>query len=363
MYKRITTQFATLLLCVCLVLSLGVPLLPASFAHADDLSDAQATLSAAESQLAAVAEEYNSIQARVAEVESQIEETTNKAEDAQQAMYEGQKELGKVLVSSYKNEAANSLVNVFLASDSLESFIRNVTYYSSIEQQKSEQIAEQKRLTEEFNTVLDELDQQKNEQEALAAEAESKKAQAEQIVSSAASKVSSIESERARVEALQKQAESLQGQQRPETSISDKWNTDTGTSGGSSSEDTSSGSSGSDDSSSAPSGSGWQTGIASAYGGSSDPSTPNPGTTATGAVCNDTSMGVAVPMAWPNYRSYLGRKVEIRYNGKTVIATVNDCGYMGGGSRSLDLQPGVFKRFGFNTCQAWGLRTVSYRFL
>ena len=36
---------------------------------------------------------------------------------------------------------------------------------------------------------------------------------------------------------------------------------------------------------------------------------------------------------------------------------------MGGGSRALDLQPGVFKAFGFNTCQAWGVRTVSYRFL
>lgn len=363
MCKRITTQFATLLLCICLVLSLGVPLLPASFAHADDLSDAQATLGAAETQLASVAEEYNSIQARIAEVEGKIDETASKAEEAQQAMYEGQKELGKVLVSSYKNEAANSLVNVFLASDSMESFIRNVTYYSSIEQQKSEQIAEQKRLTEEFNSVLEELDQQKSEQESLAAEAESKKAQAEQIVSSAAAKVSSIESERARVEALQQQANSLQNQQqRPQQSISDKWNTGSGTSGGSDSSE-GSGSSGSDSSFSAPSGSGWQTGIASAYGGSSDPSTPNPGTTATGAVCNDTSMGVAVPMAWPNYRSYLGRKVEIRYNGKTVIATVNDCGGMGGGSRSLDLQPGVFKKFGFNTCQAWGLRTVSYRFL
>lgn len=354
MCKQITTRVATLLLCVCLILSLGIPFLPAGAAHADDLSDAKATLSAAESQLAAVAEEYNAIQARVAEVESKIEETAGKAEEAQQAMYEGQKELGKVLVSSYKNEAANSLVNVILASDSMESFIRNVTYYSSIEQQKSEQIAEQKRLTEEFNTVLEELDQQKSEQEALAAEAEAKKAQAEQIVSSASSKVSSIESERARIEALQNQANSLQGQQRPEQSISDKWNT--GNAGGSSS-------GGNTDTSTAPSGSGWQTGIASAYGGSSDKSTPNPGTTATGAICNDTSMGVAVPMAWPNYRSYLGRKVEIRYNGKTVIATVNDCGGMGGGSRSLDLQPGVFKKFGFNTCQAWGLRTVSYRFL
>lgn len=365
MCKRITTRIVTFFLCVCLVFSLGVPLLPAGLAHADELSDAQATLSAAEADLARVAEEYNSIQAQVAEVESKIAETANKAEEAQQAMYEGQKELGKVLVSSYKSEAANSLVNVFLASDSMESFIRNVTYYSSIEEQKSEQIEEQKKRTEEFNAVLDELDKQKSEQESLAAEAESKKAEAEQIVSSAASKVSSIESERARVEALQKQADSLQSQQRPDQPINGGWNTGGASGGSSSSNNNGSGSSsgGGSGSSTAPSGSGWQTGIASAYGGSSDKTTPNPGTTATGAICDDNSMGVAVPMSWPNYRSYLGRKVEIRYNGKTVIATVNDCGNMGGGSRSLDLQPGVFKKFGFSTCQAWGLRTVSYRFL
>ena len=36
---------------------------------------------------------------------------------------------------------------------------------------------------------------------------------------------------------------------------------------------------------------------------------------------------------------------------------------MGGGSRVLDLQPGVWKAFGFSSCNDWGLRTVSYRFL
>ena len=108
--------------------------------------------------------------------------------------------------------------------------------------------------------------------------------------------------------------------------------------------------------------SGWSSGDASAYGGSSDPSTPNPGTTATGAICDDYSMGVAVPLAW-GPAAYYGRQVEISYNGQSVIATVNDCGGMGGGSRHLDLQPGVFKAFGFSTCQDWGVRTVSYRFL
>ena len=103
--------------------------------------------------------------------------------------------------------------------------------------------------------------------------------------------------------------------------------------------------------------------MASAYGGKTDPNTPNPGTTATGAVCNDSSMGVAVPMSLSGYRKLFGRTVEISYGGKTVYATVNDCGGLGGGSRALDLQPGVWKAFGFSSCKAWGLRTVSYRFL
>ena len=111
------------------------------------------------------------------------------------------------------------------------------------------------------------------------------------------------------------------------------------------------------------SGAGWKTGIASAYGGSTDPYTPNPGTTATGDVCDDYSMGVAIPMAWPNFSSYFGRTVQISYDGMTVYAVINDCGGMGGGSRSLDLQPGVWKAFGYSSCDDWGLRTVSYRIL
>ena len=108
---------------------------------------------------------------------------------------------------------------------------------------------------------------------------------------------------------------------------------------------------------------GWHYGIASAYGGETDPYTPNPGITATGATCDDESMGVAVPMSWDEYWQYYGCTVEIVYNGITVYATVNDCGYMGGGSRDLDLQPGVWKAFGFSSCTEWGLRYVKYRFL
>ena len=105
----------------------------------------------------------------------------------------------------------------------------------------------------------------------------------------------------------------------------------------------------------------WTYGYASAYGGSSDPSS---GTrTATGATVSDWSMGVALPMSMPGYRSHFGQQVEIDYNGHRVIATVNDCGGMNNGGRALDLQPGVFKALGAGSCQSWGVRYVKYRFL
>ena len=106
--------------------------------------------------------------------------------------------------------------------------------------------------------------------------------------------------------------------------------------------------------------SGWSTGIASAYGGSSDPTSGS--YSATGALVNDYSMGVAIPLAWGR-RDLLGHKVLISYNGKTVTAVINDLGGMGGGARSLDLQPGVFKALGFNTANSWGIRSVSYQIL
>lgn len=107
----------------------------------------------------------------------------------------------------------------------------------------------------------------------------------------------------------------------------------------------------------------WKTGVASGYGGHGDASIADNQRTATGAAVTETSMGVAIPMAWGNTSKYYGKKVEISYNGRSVIATINDCGGMGGGSRSLDLQPGVFKAFGFSDCNSWGLRTVKYRFI
>ena len=108
-------------------------------------------------------------------------------------------------------------------------------------------------------------------------------------------------------------------------------------------------------------GGGWITCIASAY---SIPDNDPPGSTATasGIPLDDSVPTVAMPMSMDPSRFY-GSRIEISYNGMSVIATVTDCGDMGGGSRGLDLTPGVFRAFGFSDCDSWGLRTVSYRFI
>ena len=377
MATRVHKALTAVPVSLALALSMALPATGAvREAHADELSDAQATLSQASAELDSLNKEYDALQAQLSGLDSQISETTQKVQDAQQKMLEGRETLSDSILSQYKGDGSLSLVNIVLSSEDISEFTKNLTYYSSIQEDQAQKVAEQEQLRDTFSSALNELDTQRDEQQKLIDEAEQKKSQAEKVVSDASSKVSSIKEEQAQAQlaALQAQAAEMQKKEEAKQQASSNasqpnsnWNTNTdrnpSANTNSSSSNNSSNSSNSSNSNSGSVSAGWKTGAASAYGGSSDASTPNPGTTATGAICNDSSMGVAVPMSGPNYRSYLGRAVEIKYGGKTVIATVNDCGYMGGGSRALDLQPGVFKAFGFSTCQAWGVRTVSYRFL
>lgn len=340
--------------------------IPSEYAHADDLSDAKASLDTASKQLDSINAEYEKIQGEISALEEKMSSTTNKLMEAQNAMLKGQNVLGEAVKASYKNEGASSLVSVFLMSEDLGDFLKNITYYSAIQEDQAKLVEDQKELRNQFQAVLGELEEEKAQQDAMMSQAAAKRQEAEKVVADASSKVSSIESERARLAELQAKAAQMEEKKQQNAAPSPNWNTNPG---GNSEDDSNSGggnsggNSGDTNSGGTAPSSGWQTGVASAYGGSSDPNTPNPGWTSTGAICDDYSMGVAVPMAWPNYWQYYGHAVEISYGGRSVIATINDCGGMGGGSRSLDLQPGVFKALGYSTCQAWGIRTVSYRIL
>lgn len=96
--------------------------------------------------------------------------------------------------------------------------------------------------------------------------------------------------------------------------------------------------------------SGWMSGVASHYGTGDG---FMGGTTASGDIVTETSMGVAM-LDVP-----LGTYVEIRYNGKSVVAVVNDRGpYVHG--RVIDMQPAVARALGFLSV---GVGTVEYRFL
>lgn len=361
-------------LCACLLagsLALLCPVAPRTAASADPVDDARAALDAAEARMQAISAEYEALAAEIAELQERIDETAAEAMVVQQAVIEGRERLGEAVAYDYRSGTAMTLLSLVLDSGSFSELLDNMEYVSQIGEFYADEIRAQKERRAELEAIGVELDERKAAQDEALASLEEKQAEAESVVSAASAQLSDAEAaEAARLAALQAAADQMQqtpGSDRGNDFVMDP-NADTvdredAVQGGS---QPSSGSESSDPSASqgsSESDSGWKTGTASAYGGSTDPSTPNPGTTATGALCDDWSMGVAVPMSMPNYRSYFGRTVEIGYNGMTVYATVNDCGGMGGGSRVLDLQPGVWKAFGFSSCRGWGLRTVSYRFL
>ena len=340
------------------------------------VEEAQGALDGAESNRQGIAADHEALVQEVADLQKRIDETTAQALEAQQEVIDGRAALAKAAVYEYRGGSAQSLVKLLLEAESFDELVRNLVYLSSVVQYQVDEVEAQKERSARFDALMEDLNAQKDEQDRKLAELEEKKVQAEQTVSDASTRLQGAQGEYASmVEELQRKIEEAeaQGSAPAEPVAVDESNTNTARPGDqmtdvapdpspSPAPDGGSGSDPAPEPAPEP-GAGWSTGIASAYGGSTDPYTPNPGTTATGAVCDDWSMGVAVPMAWPRYWQYYGRTVEISYGGMTVLATVNDCGYMGGGSRVLDLQPGVWKAFGFSSCNDWGLRTVSYRFL
>ncbi|WP_172137033.1 hypothetical protein [Adlercreutzia sp. ZJ473] len=362
----------------------GLAAAPARAVEVDDakaaVSDAEGVLSSAQAQMDQIAAEHDALSSEVAELQRRIDASAAEVLSAQEAMLAGRAALGQTVSYGYRTDMASALFTLLLEAESFDELLRSMDYLAQVAEYQADAVAEQRERKERFESLSGKLSAQKDEQEQALAQLEEKRAEAERVVAEASARLAGAQSAySAQLAALQAQAEAFAQQAASGgAEIAEDANTvdrvdvvpagtpvqpDPAPSGGAGGSDSGgaggSGSGGSDASPAA----GWLVGVASAYGGSSDPYTPNPGITATGAVCDDSSMGVAVPMSMPNYRSYFGRAVEISYNGMTVYAVVNDCGGMGGGSRVLDLQPGVFKAFGYGDCYAWGLRTVKYRFL
>lgn len=357
-------------------------------AFADELDEAWADLSAKTAELEGLTQQISDARSNVDACQQELESITGSIVESQANLASIQKRFASVSRLLYKADEL-SIWQIVASSRSIDELINRVIQLESIAAQAANLAEAEKRAQDELSSNYEAVSLRKNE----AQKAEEELAQTKEALEASAAaleqRIAELEEEKALAEAAAAAAAALEAAAqaaREASSAQDTtiYNATIDTANASevptreeapegtytyeepepaqpeeqepAEEQTPAVSYESGDTS------GWSTGIASAYGGSSDPYTPNPGITATGAVCDDYSVGVAVPIAW-GPAAYYGRMVEISYNGMTVVATVNDCGGMGGGSRSLDLQPGVVKAFGFSTCQEWGLREVQYRFL
>lgn len=273
----------------------------APHAHADELSDAKA-------ELAAQVEKLDELSAKVSELQSQIDEKAASAEQLQVDINNKRDAIGSMTVFFYKNPTA-SLIEYMLASDDISQMIARAEFLYDYTDDLAKQATEEREMQKALQSEISDISAQKDEQEAALDEMKSSVAE------------------------LEAKKDQLEEEQRAKLAAGSSFVTDFASGE-------------------------WREGKASAYGGDDGAGS----TTAMGTSIHNTP-AVAVPMSWPNYRSYFGKKVEISYNGKSVIGVISDCGGFGKYGRDLDISYTVIRAWGFNSTSAWGVRTVKWRIL
>lgn len=353
------------------IVAIGVPEMDVSDQEIsraqESVYQSKASLEKARTRLQELNDRCATLESEVKSIQKEIEDSAEKAKNAQAAMLDGRAALSDAILYEYKTDTISAYLEILLGSTSIDELTNNLGYISQVMDHHSSEISKQKRLRKELKSITSELNEKMENQEKKLKEMKEMEDEAQSLVDNLQNELGA---KNKKLDDLKRYAESLKKanesatQRTPQASqVNQGANPDKNDASQSTPVDDSSNNYPNSDQDINDDGGSWKSGAASAYGGSSDPYTGTPAKTATGAVCDDNSMGVAIPMAWKNFRNLFGHTVIIQYNGKTVYATINDCGGMGGGSRHLDLQPGVFKALGFKTCQAWGVRTVRYRIL
>ena len=320
---------------------------------ADELDDVRAELDAKAGELQQITDRMNASGEEVKSLDKEITALTKDIEEQQAKRADLQQQISGISKVMYKNGDQLNLVNIITNAESLSDVFDQMEVRRKVLTEYAALSDEEQRVSAELQISYREVSEQKDSQEKKLAELNSQKEELDAIVgdlqkraddltaAEQAALAAAAQAEQAAMAAAQNAEPQYAASGDGESAGQDEQAASTSASAG---------------------GSGWQSGAASAYGGSTDdtddPSVP----TATGSYVDDYSMGVAVPMSW-GAEDYYGRSVEITYNGKTVVATVTDCGGMNGGERSLDLQPGVWKALGADSCDDWGVRDVQYRWL
>lgn len=310
----------------------------------------EAELAALTQQVNSAANTYQQATDRVNELNEQISEMADEILDFEQnKLPEQQQKASDAAANLYKLQVASpNVMSMLLNSASLGDLITQGKYLTTIQDDNTAELECLNAMHEELESKMEELSSAKDEaeqeqQKASEALASAQSAQAQ--MAARAQSEDAAEAEAARKAAEEAAATTAQMQQQGSGSNGSNQDGNAG-SGSSTQQPSGSGSA----SSGTVSTSGWRSGVASYYGiGDGFMG----GTTASGAIVTESSMGVAM------LNVPLGTYVEISYGGRSVIAVVNDRGpYVHG--RVIDMQPAVARALGFLSV---GVGTVQYRFL
>lgn len=323
---------------------------------------AYAATAQTETELAALTQQVNSAATtyqqatdRVNELNEQISEMADEILDFEQnKLPEQQRKASDAAANLYKLHVASpNVMSMLLNSASLGDLITQGKYLTTIQDDNTAELERLNAMHEELEAKMEELSSAKDEAEQeqqKASDALTSAQSAQAQMAARAQSEDAAEAEAARKAAEEAAATTAQMQQQGSVSNSNgsSQSSNAGSAGSGSSTQQPSGTGGS--SSGTTSTSSWKSGVASYYGiGDGFMG----GTTASGAIVTESSMGVAM------LNVPLGTYVEISYGGRSVIAVVNDRGpYVHG--RVIDMQPAVARALGFLSV---GVGTVQYRFL
>lgn len=323
-------------------------LMPSQVAHAATVEELQAQVDQANQAYDEATAQVNDLQAKIDESQAKIDEVNAKLPEQQQRAEESVRSMYKM------QQGTPGLVTLLLTSDDFQDFITTYQYLDSVSQSNSNDLQKLSQMQKELTQAQQTLQAAQTEATKKQQEASESRASAQASLDELNRQIAEQQAAEAAARAQAEAQAAAQAQQDAAAQSGQQGNAgeqgNAGGSGGTSNPGASNGSEVETDGE-------WMIGSASAY----SPSTNTGGdATASGEPLTWDSVTVAVPMS---QRYLLGRTVQIRWNGITVNARVTDVGGFAAYGRALDLAPGVWKAFGFSSPNAWGVRTVQYRFL
>lgn len=311
---------------------------------------------------------YDDATAEVNDLQAKIEDSQAKIDEVNAQLPQQRKLAEDSLRSLYKmRQSTPGLVSLLLSSDNFSDFLTTYHYIETVQNAQVDDVEKLAKMEGDLESAQQTLQASKTAADQKQQDAADAMAQAQseldelnrqieaQKAAEAAAAAKAAEEAAAQAAAQQRQEQEAAAQAAASAAAQTQARTQAQTNQSSSSSQPSNPSA--TDGSEVKDDGEWMIGSASAY---SPESNTGGNATASGDILTENSVSVAVPAS---QRYLLGRTVQIRWNGKTVNATVTDTGGFAAYGRVLDLAPGVYKAFGFSSANAWGVRVVQYRFL